>query len=85
MVSVKITFYHYGQNFPISVSTSSFVGITLSAPFLYTATKKAVAAAKESSVLCSFDPNIRLPLWESEEKAKQCAAYGFEHCDILKK
>ncbi len=51
---------------------------------VYTATKKAVAAAKESSVLCSFDPNIRLPLWESEEKAKQCAAYGFEHCDILK-
>ena len=48
------------------------------------ATKKAVAVAKESGVLVSFDPNLRPPLWKSLEDAKEQAAYGFSQCDILK-
>jgi len=48
------------------------------------ATKKAVAAAKESGALISFDPNLRPPLWASLEDAKEQAAYGFSQCDILK-
>lgn len=48
------------------------------------ATKKAVAMAKESGALISFDPNLRPPLWKSLEDAKEQAAYGFSQCDILK-
>lgn len=48
------------------------------------ATKKAVAIAKESGALISFDPNLRPPLWESLDAAKEQAAYGFSQCDILK-
>lgn len=48
------------------------------------ATKKAVAMAKESGALISFDPNLRPPLWKSLEDAKEQAAYGFSRCDILK-
>ncbi len=48
------------------------------------ATKKAVAIAKESGALISFDPNLRPPLWASLEDAKEQAAYGFSQCDILK-
>ena len=48
------------------------------------ATKKAVAVAKESGALISFDPNLRPPLWKSLEDAKEQAAYGFSVCDILK-
>lgn len=48
------------------------------------ATKKAVAVAKESGALISFDPNLRPPLWSSLEAAKEQAAYGFSQCDILK-
>lgn len=48
------------------------------------ATKKAVAIAKESGALVSFDPNLRPPLWTSLEEAKEQAAYGFSQCDILK-
>lgn len=48
------------------------------------ATKKAVAIAKESGALISFDPNLRPPLWESLDAAKEQAAYGFTQCDILK-
>lgn len=48
------------------------------------ATRKAVALAKESGALISFDPNLRPPLWESLEEAREQAAYGISQCDILK-
>lgn len=48
------------------------------------ATKRAAAAAKKAGCLISFDPNLRPPLWDSLEKAKEQTAYGLEYCDILK-
>ena len=48
------------------------------------ATKKALKIAKEADLLISFDPNLRPPLWESLELAKEQMEYGFEYCDILK-
>ena len=48
------------------------------------ATKKAVALAKEGGALISFDPNLRLPLWESEDSARVQIAWGLSRCDILK-
>lgn len=48
------------------------------------ATKRAAAIAKESGALISFDPNLRPPLWESLDAAKEQASYGFSQCDILK-
>ncbi len=48
------------------------------------ATKKAVATARENGVLVSFDPNLRPPLWESLKEAKKETAYGLSKCDILK-
>ena len=48
------------------------------------ATKKALQAAKEAGVLISFDPNLRPPLWNSLESAKEQIHYGLGYCDILK-
>lgn len=48
------------------------------------ATKKAVSIAKEAGAIISFDPNLREPLWESLELAKEQMEYGFQQCDILK-
>ena len=48
------------------------------------ATKKALDAAKKNHVLISFDPNLREPLWESLDDAKEQVAYGMGMCDILK-
>lgn len=48
------------------------------------ATKKAIHIAKESGVLISFDPNLRPPLWNSLDEAKEQVLYGLENCDILK-
>lgn len=48
------------------------------------ATKRAIAAAKEAGAVISFDPNLREPLWKSLEEAKEQAAYGLSQCDVLK-
>lgn len=48
------------------------------------ATKKAVEAAKTAGCMISFDPNLRPPLWENLNLAKEQTAYGMEYCDILK-
>lgn len=48
------------------------------------ATKKAISTAKDSGAIVSFDPNLRPPLWESLEDAKEQVAYGLTQCDILK-
>jgi fructokinase len=48
------------------------------------ATHKALKLAKKSGLLISFDPNLRPPLWESLDLAKEQMEYGFQYCDILK-
>ncbi|MBQ8599049.1 MAG: carbohydrate kinase [Oscillospiraceae bacterium] len=49
-----------------------------------TATRKAISLAKEAGILRSFDPNLREPLWDSLDLAKEQILYGLAHCDILK-
>ncbi|MCM1251456.1 MAG: carbohydrate kinase [Clostridium sp.] len=48
------------------------------------ATKKALTIAKKAGCLISFDPNLRFPLWRSEEAAREQVLYGLQYCDILK-
>ena len=48
------------------------------------ATRKAIDHAKEGGALISFDPNLRPPLWDSLEHAREQISYGLGHCDILK-
>ena len=48
------------------------------------ATKAAVAYAKEHSKLISFDPNLRKPLWPSDEAAKEQIEWGLHQADIVK-
>ena len=48
------------------------------------ATKKAVGLAKSAGALISIDPNLRPPLWDSLEEAREQIAWGLSRCDILK-
>ncbi len=48
------------------------------------ATKKAVKTAGEAGALISFDPNLRPPLWESLDAAKEQMEWGLGVCDVLK-
>ena len=48
------------------------------------ATRKAIAAAEEAGLVLSFDPNLRPPLWNTLEEAREQIHYGLAHCHILK-
>lgn len=48
------------------------------------ATMHALEVAKRSGCLISFDPNLREPLWESLEDARQQVLIGLGYADILK-
>ena len=48
------------------------------------ATRYAIDVAKEAGALISFDPNLREPLWNTLDEAKEEISYGLGKCDILK-
>lgn len=48
------------------------------------ATKKALELAKKAGALISFDPNLRNPLWDSQERAREAVRLGLSYCHILK-
>ncbi|MCD8151293.1 MAG: carbohydrate kinase [Clostridiales bacterium] len=48
------------------------------------ATRYALAVARESGALISFDPNVREPLWDTLDDARREIEYGLSVCDILK-
>ncbi len=48
------------------------------------ATKKAIQIAEDAGNIISFDPNLREPLWNSLDEAKEQILYGLSHCHILK-
>ena len=48
------------------------------------ATCKAISCAKENGAMISFDPNLRPPLWNRMDDAKEQIEYGLAQCDVLK-
>jgi fructokinase len=48
------------------------------------ATKAAVEIAKKAGSLISYDPNLRPPLWDDLQQAKEEIAWGLARCDVLK-
>ncbi len=61
-----------------------FGSLSMTHPACREATKKAIELAKSKGAILSFDPNLREPLWNSLEEAKEQIDYGMQHCDILK-
>ncbi len=49
-----------------------------------TATQKAVAYAKSKGKLITYDPNLRKPLWQDLEEAKQQLIWGLTQADVVK-
>src|SRR5690625_1664610 len=48
------------------------------------ATEIAVKLAKKNDMIVSYDPNLRLSLWESEQRARETIISMFSKTDILK-
>ena len=61
-----------------------FGTLSMTHPGVRAATKRAVAVARDAGALISFDPNLRPPLWDSLEDAREQMAWGCGQCDILK-
>lgn len=61
-----------------------FGSLSMTHPGVREATKKALRIAKEQGCLISYDPNLRPPLWNTLEEAKEQIAFGMTQCDILK-
>ena len=49
-----------------------------------TATRKAVAYAREQGKQITFDPNLRLPLWPSPRAAREEILWGLRQADVVK-
>ena len=61
-----------------------FGSLSLTHPGVREATKKALGIAKDSGCLITYDPNLRPPLWNTLEEAKEQIAFGMEWCDVMK-
>jgi len=61
-----------------------FGSLSMTHPGVREATKKALRIAKEQGCLISYDPNLRPPLWNTLEEAKEQISFGMTRCDILK-
>lgn len=61
-----------------------FGSLSLTSEPARSATQAAVAYAKEHGKLISFDPNLRKPLWPSDEAAKEQMEWGLHQSDIVK-
>lgn len=61
-----------------------FGSLSLTHPGVREATKKALQIAKDSGCLITYDPNLRPPLWNTLEEAKEQIAFGMEWCDVMK-
>lgn len=48
------------------------------------ATREAIAYAKSRGKLISYDPNLRKPLWSSENEAKEQILWGLAQADLVK-
>lgn len=63
--------FHYGS-------------ISFNTPLSKQATLQALEYAKKHGLLISYDPNLRMSLWESEELAHEEINAGFQYADLVK-
>ena len=75
---------HLSIRFRVGNGVFHFGSLSITDEKIKDVTRVAVEMAKEGEALISFEPNLRPPLWESLEKAKEKIAYGISQCHILK-
>lgn len=49
-----------------------------------TSTREAIRLAQKEGAIISYDPNLRLPLWDDLERAKTEITWGLQQCNWLK-
>lgn len=69
---------------PTSTKIFHFGTLSMTHEVVRDATLYAIKHAKENGALISLDPNLREPLWESLDAAKEQMMSALSYCDILK-
>lgn len=76
------------EDVPVNIIESSkifhFGSLSLTHENAREATKYAINQAKKIGAVISFDPNLREPLWDDLEDAREQIGYGISQCNILK-
>lgn len=67
-----------------NASVFHFGSLSLTDEPVRSATKFAVQTAQDAGLIISFDPNLREPLWETLDKAKEQIDWGLRQAHILK-
>ena len=67
-----------------SAKAFHFGSISLGCEPVRSATLQAIEWAKKHGLLVSYDPNLRLSLWDGEEDAKREIREAFRHADVVK-
>ena len=58
--------------------------LSMTSEACYKATIKAIKSAKDNGAIISLDPNLREPLWDNLELAKERMLEAISYCDVLK-
>jgi len=61
-----------------------FGSFSMTHPGVREATKKALKIAKANGCMITYDPNLRPPIWQSLDEAREQIAFGMTHCEVLK-
>ncbi len=61
-----------------------FGSLSLTHPRVREATQMALKTAKENGCIITYDPNLRPPLWDSLEEAREQIGFGMTWCDVMK-
>ncbi len=61
-----------------------FGSLSLTDEPVRSATHKAIRIAEETGCVISYDPNLREPLWETLDQAKEQIHWGMQHAHVLK-
>lgn len=61
-----------------------FGSLSLTGEPVRSTTQKAVALARAAGCILSFDPNLRPPLWDDLEQAREQIHWGLAQCDVAK-
>jgi len=72
------------ERFIASARAFHFGSISLMSPSAKAATLKAARAAREASLMVTYDPNYRARLWRSEDEARRTIREGLRLADVVK-
>ncbi len=81
---VSLDFFEIDERILQNCSIFHFGSVSMTAEPARSATLQAVRVAKKAGALISYDPNLRIPLWEDLATAKKIILQGMQLANVVK-